>query len=117
MTKFKVGDIVETFGARGLVVTINNSRDYPIGVTFDEGRFSSFTPDGRHHDWHKTPSLVLIERPKKTKKIKVWANVYSDPLAPTVVSIVVRASELSAITHCIKDGVTQQIEVKVLDDT
>lgn len=35
-------------------------------------------PNGRNEEFHKEPSLHLVERPKKKMRIEAWANVYSD---------------------------------------
>lgn len=63
--EFKVGDIVEAFGVRGVVKRIGSHPIYPIDVELDFGSSETFTIDGRGYLWHKTPSLKLIERPIK----------------------------------------------------
>lgn len=76
MTEFKVGDIVEAFGCRGVVVALNESRSEPI-VEF-EGVFNvrkNFYRDGKYFEWAKEPSLKLISRPKKKVKKTVWVGV------------------------------------------
>lgn len=79
--EFKVGDIVEAFGVRGVVERIhsNYSSSVPVVVRLDNGVVKSFYLDGRAYSWAKEPTLKLIERPKKKEKrvVKVWVNVYS----------------------------------------
>lgn len=76
MDKFQVGDIVEAFGVRGEIISLENSPSYPILVKFyDTGTFwnkAAFIIDGKFEDWHKEPSLKLIERPKKKVKRTYW---------------------------------------------
>lgn len=79
---FKVGDIVEAFGLIGTVVSVKHSGFYSVSVEYDlDGSFNvdHFTPDGRCHLAHKTPSLKLVERPKKTTKkiVEGWVNLYT----------------------------------------
>ncbi len=63
---FKVGDIVEAFGVRGKVVSIDGAfRRFPISVSFINDIECSYTIDGLQSEWHKTPSLILISRSKK----------------------------------------------------
>lgn len=67
--EFQIGDIVEAFGVRGSVVIPEN--DY-VKVEFnDVGFVNFFYPDGRYCEWHKEPSLKLIERPKKMVRKEV----------------------------------------------
>lgn len=75
--RFKVNDIVEAFGCRGVVVEINHNRLYSVTANLD-GNLELFITDGRHLDWHREPSLKLISRPKRmvTKTIERWVNVY-----------------------------------------
>lgn len=78
MSDFKVGDKVEAFGVEGDVINDDINDDwgdvYPIFVHFENGHHVSFTSDGKSHKWHKTPSLKLIERPKKTRVFKEFVN-------------------------------------------
>lgn len=78
MSKFKPGDIVEAFGLRGVVRSIKNGSIYPVEVDLDIEDYSEyevFTVDGLLHEWHKTPSLTLIERPKKTKVVTMYQAI------------------------------------------
>lgn len=77
---FQVGDVVEAWGVRGKVAKQTPSHDYPILVEFENGNWSTFIFDGKYYQWHKTPSLKLIERQKKKVKVtrKSWANIYDD---------------------------------------
>lgn len=74
---FQVGDKVKAFGVEGVVIEIRNNSYFPIVVDFN-GNIRSFLPDGRNEEFHKEPSLHLVERPKKKMRIEAWANVYSD---------------------------------------
>lgn len=69
--EFKVGDIVESFGLRGVVTTINDSVFAEFKTS--DAAFSSyvymFYLDGRLEPWHPSPTLKLIERPKKLVKM------------------------------------------------
>lgn len=78
-TQFKVGDIVEWCGARGIVTKFDFGEHLSVRVKFDDNSVWSFTRDGRACDWHKTPSLFIVSRPKKmvTKTVEAWANVYA----------------------------------------
>ncbi len=77
---FKVDDVVEWCGARGIVTKFDFGEHLSVRVKFDDNSVWSFTRDGRACDWHKTPSLFIVSRPKKmvTKTVEAWANVYSD---------------------------------------
>lgn len=76
---FKVGDVVEWCGARGIVERLDAGTSYPITVKFESGAYNSFTKNGKYYSWHKTPGLKLISRPKKRvkKTVEAWANVYA----------------------------------------
>ena len=78
--RFKVGDIVEAFGLRGVVTSSNNPIGNALFVEFKSGEATWFRTDGTLKHWHKEPSLKLIERPKKKvkKERTVWINVYPD---------------------------------------
>ena len=76
--EFMVGDLVETFGVRGEVVSITGGFHYPVGVYFDNGHASYFTENGKDLDWHKEPSLKLIERPEKKVKKTFWFASWKD---------------------------------------
>lgn len=76
--KFEVGDIVEAFGVRGIVINKHFGQNYELIVEFESGVRCSFTSDGRVYLWNKEPSLKLISRAKKKEKkiLKGWVNVY-----------------------------------------
>ena len=75
---FKPGDLVEWCGARGVVTKLDFDEHLSVRVKFDDNSVWVFTRDGRACDWHKTPSLVLVSRPKKmvTKTVEKWINIY-----------------------------------------
>jgi len=78
-TQFKVGDICSAFGCEGRVVNVFNDAEYPIEVKFENDTQTCwFIKGGKYQTWHKTPSLVLVSRPKKmvTKTVEKWINVY-----------------------------------------
>jgi hypothetical protein len=56
--KFKVSDIVEAYGVRGMVY--DSPEQGKILVRFDSGQRMFFSDEGLQAPWHKTPSLVLI---------------------------------------------------------
>lgn len=63
---FQVGDIVEAFGLKGVVVEINHEEVFPVFVYFNETQENEvFTFDGKFYAEHLNPTLKLIERPKK----------------------------------------------------
>ena len=66
--EFKVGDIVEWCGLKGVISSIEKG----LLIVYFEKLCWSFLPDGRYLTEHIEPSLKLIERPKqKVKKYKV----------------------------------------------
>lgn len=77
--KFKVGDIVEAFGVRGAVGVVYESSDFPVECSFN-GHIFWFNREGMASSWHKTPSLVLIEHPKKKvlKTVEFYVNFNKD---------------------------------------
>lgn len=74
--EFKVGDVVEWGGVRGKVYAGLSSLVHPVMCEFENETVASFTYDGKYMDWHKEPSLKLIERPKK--KVKKYKVLYRD---------------------------------------
>jgi hypothetical protein len=76
--EFKVGDICEWQGVRGVVVLVDSDE---VLVKFRDSQCNtSFLPDGRYFKWHKEPSLKLLERPKRMVKKSAtwWCNIYDD---------------------------------------
>lgn len=74
--EFKVGDVVEWCGCRGVVKDETDHRNSGgnyciIVVSFDENKtsYDSFYNDGKKYSWHKEPSLKLIKRVKRFYKI------------------------------------------------
>jgi len=120
MSKFQVGDIVEAFGVRGRVDRADTS---VISVTYTDPSAAciaggnAFTPDGRLHIWHVTPSLKLIERPRKTKKVKVWVNVFKPPSFDRQAAVLSYANEQQAHDYANPGSITQEIEVEVFDES
>jgi hypothetical protein len=67
--KFFKGDLVKWGGVIGKVTESYDHGLFPVFVSFGRcEQRNQFTEDGRVWDWHKEPSLILVERPKK--KIK-----------------------------------------------
>ena len=71
---FEVGDIVDYMGAGGTVVNNLPSDRHLIRVVFNNNpewneSGYKFLPDGRFEPWHRTPSLKLIEKKIKPKKV------------------------------------------------
>jgi len=81
-SKFEVGDKVSWCGVEG-VVRDNRDSCYPscpVRVKFTEDSASEglFTSDGKLRDWHKEPSLILIEKWKPLKKeIEVGSDMHA----------------------------------------
>jgi hypothetical protein len=84
-TEFRVGDIVDWLGIRGVVTYIskdgNDLDEYMYvkleGDTMDDYDLGTeFFPDGRYMKAHKEPSLKLIERPKRKVKKRFYMMAY-----------------------------------------
>lgn len=99
-TEFKVGDIVEAFGCRGVVDSINGYKPFPIRVMI-EGLdcFQHFTHDGRYNLWHKLPSLKLIERKKEKKLVEHWPAIFVENTNKNYVSDRLFKNEEEAIRY------------------
>lgn len=80
--EFKVGDIVEAFGMRGEIVSIDariSKYGYlVVRYAVENDKRGYFCADGRLESWHKAPALKLIERPKK--KVKKYKACYRDEI-------------------------------------
>ena len=64
--KFEVGDKVKAFGCEGVVEVLYEDT---VGVKFQRNyHIRYFYTDGKLYDWHKEPSLFLIEKAKKVKQ-------------------------------------------------
>jgi hypothetical protein len=102
---FKVGDIVDWLGLRGRVTSLNGLDNYPVICHFDgqEECNTYFNQDGVFMKG-QTPSLKLIERPKKKvkKTIERWVNVY-----PYGILLVGFLSEEEARKEALGDCITQ----------
>lgn len=76
-TKFEVGDQVEWCGVLGIVTGIDGRLEQSIQVVFNESLFGEecriFYPDGKYEKWHTEPSLRLISKAKKKRKVKLYA--------------------------------------------
>jgi hypothetical protein len=82
-TEFKVGDIVDWLGIRGVVTCISegiDDLDEYMYVKFDGDTMddlgTEFFPDGKYMKAHKEPSLKLIERPKRKIKKRFYMMAY-----------------------------------------
>lgn len=76
-TKFKVGDKVRAWGIDGVVKpSYMNSSE--LLVAFDNNKYQYFDQEGKAQSWHKEPTLILVERPKKKikKTLEVWGCRY-----------------------------------------
>lgn len=70
--KFQVGDRVRWGTAEGVVVEHFDREYLTFRVNFN-GRYAWFGVDGSYiADLPGQPLLELVERPKKTRKVKVW---------------------------------------------
>lgn len=88
---FKKGDIVEAWGLRGVVIyslpedshgilvhfVLSNTLDTSLAPIRSPGDMGTvicynFMCDGKEKDWHREPTLKLIERPKKKVKKTFW---------------------------------------------
>jgi hypothetical protein len=80
---FQVGDKVRAFGCEGRVIMDYMPAPFPLLVTLGSRSVDDiecrFMADGRSEEWHKEPSLVLVERPKKTVKKKMYRAVFWNP--------------------------------------
>ncbi len=77
--KFEVGDKVRAWGVEGVVIEIMKNEYYPVVIRFDRdgGRAvtENFSLNGREYEWHKEPSLFLVEKAKKEEPIIQWYSV------------------------------------------
>lgn len=73
-TKFSVGDKVSWCGVEGVVVEYNfvPHCKYAVRAEFKD-IMAWFTEDGKAHYWHTEPSLKLISKAKKKRKVKLYA--------------------------------------------
>lgn len=71
---FQVGDKVCAFGLDGTVTDFDQTAKYGLTVRWDncDEECDEFMNDGRFYDYHKEPSLVLVERPVKKVKKSFW---------------------------------------------
>jgi hypothetical protein len=81
-TEFKVGDVVDWLGIRGVVTCISDDGDDVdeyMYVKFDGDTMddlgTEFFPDGRYMK-AQNPSLKLIERPKRKVKKRFYMMAY-----------------------------------------
>ena len=63
--QFEVGDKVRAWGIDGVVIEVGDHGDNSVKILIEDGRRASFTTAGMHLDWHKEPSLFLVEKAKK----------------------------------------------------
>lgn len=73
--KFEVGDKVRAWGLDGVVTEVGDHGDTSVKVLIEGGRRYSFTPAGMSLDWHKEPSLFLVEKAKKEEPVIQWYSV------------------------------------------
>jgi len=76
-TVFELNDRVTAFGIEGVVISVDFAKDYPIKVDFYNGKYPTFTKDGKLYNWHLEPSLKLIEKAKKKVKKKFWLSIHN----------------------------------------
>jgi len=93
---FKVGDKVKWAGVEGVVSGIIEDGNYPIWVSFENCRGGgiAFKQDGKLLDWHKEPSLVLVERAAKFEEVVGYSPVcksFSSNDVVTIPAIIVTA--------------------------
>lgn len=79
-TKFEVGDVVEWCGVRGVVTDIG---ECGVHCFFDHSyhghiKTYMFDLDGKSNTWHTEPSLKLISKAKKKRKVKLYANLHKN---------------------------------------
>ncbi len=87
---FKVGDKVRAFGVDGVVCSMDTDDSYPVRVEYENSMLNCFTTEGKQCDWHKEPSLVLVERPKKLVKVYQYAYKSINNDRWTISSILLR---------------------------
>lgn len=79
-TVFEVGDIVEAFGLKGIVVKIRDCQYFPIQVKFCNDNSATFCSSGKLQSWHLEPSLKLIEKAKKKVKKKFYVVIHDSDI-------------------------------------
>lgn len=74
-TKFEVGDTVEWCGKQGTVTSIDYNCVWVSFKDIDPGflNYYNFQMDGKLYRWHTEPSLKLISKAKKKRKVKLYA--------------------------------------------
>ena len=79
-TKFEVGDSVEWCGAIGNVIEphFTSGSPYTVFVVFNNEHYQRFTEDGKSNHWHTEPSLKLISKAKKKRKVKLYAHLNNE---------------------------------------
>jgi len=92
---FKVGDKVKWAGVEGVVIGTGVADEtYRIWVSFKNGEEGRFTRDGKLLDWHKEPSLVLVERDANFEEVVGYSPVcksFSSNDVVTIPAIIVTA--------------------------
>ena len=69
---FQKDDIVEWCGVKGIVKKVYPLQQKPVYVLFPDNIAHVFSIDGKYFNWHDSPSLILIDRPKKHFEFKDW---------------------------------------------
>lgn len=72
-TKFNIGDQVEWCGLPGVVARYDWDEAEPVVVYFSGSGEYMFTVDGKFISEHTEPSLKLISKAKKKRKVKLYA--------------------------------------------
>lgn len=98
--KFEIGDKVSWCGEAGIVVK-KMSKDSGVVCNFENAPKDStieFFEDGRYEFWHKQPSLVLIEKARKSKiNKKHWQKCPVCDGVGTLYSIIGLSGSSSAV--------------------
>lgn len=97
---FKVGDKVRAFGVDGVVTNIHNRYTYPVIVDFGIGKYIlCFTSNGKYQDWHKEPTLVLVERAEKFEEVVGYVSIYKrlEPVVTLSIGSIIRETKEEAV--------------------
>lgn len=113
--KFKVGDIVEAFGIRGVILNIDETV-FRMNVEFDGIHSVIYNLDGHLCHWHKEPSLKFIKRPKKYKEVTIetFGNIYPNEIvivyqnpdfafSNQTIDCLNKSSKLLKVTYLVED--------------
>lgn len=110
--QFEVGDRVKAFGVEGTVVETGHY----VLVDFGSQDKIAFTVDGKVGSFVKEPSLELVSKARKKKKVKGFIAAYSPTGSDFPVLITnLHETRETAAELAGQNGLVQEIEVEVYE--